>query len=243
MATLVLVGLLFLILAFFAKTVSSAPLGIKEQEGIFILTLLFSGAAFTSTIFSDLGDGKKASGALTLPASHVEKYLVNWVYSYLLFQLVFVGAFYLALLIVGFSQEYKEGHVFEAMSLSNSFDFKSAKSDLTAAWILYAFWHAIMLWGAITFKKWHFIKTGMAFILFIILLAFLNYFILDTLLGSFGHIVTYFPFSNVLIEDGTDLGLNVRSGKEWRYFPFLVLLCMASFFWVISYFKLKEKQI
>src|SRR5262249_36558983 len=67
------------------------------QEAVFVLLMVFGGTLFTSTIFSDYGDKRKAIPALTLPATAFEKFLVGWLYSYPIFLLVYVGVFYLAL--------------------------------------------------------------------------------------------------------------------------------------------------
>ena len=60
-------------------------LDVRMEQSLQLLLLgwviLFIGTIFTSTIFADLGDDKKAPGTLTLPATHFEKYLVAWLYS------------------------------------------------------------------------------------------------------------------------------------------------------------------
>jgi hypothetical protein len=243
MATIVLSGLLFLILLFVDRNRLGAnlpPLPAREQEAWFIVTLLLSGSLFTSTIFNDYGNHRKAIGELLLPASSLEKYAVKWVYSWLIYQVIFAFAFYLALFLLGSWYEYRYAQSFDYLQITDLF---SSTRDVMAMWFIYAFLHAVMLWGSITFKKWQFIKTGLVLILTILLLSFLNYLLVGSILHKFGNLVTYFPFGNITIGEGAGETQIVRSGPEWRYFPYLVFLVMSGFFWVISYFKLKEKQI
>src|ERR1700753_3363335 len=51
------------------------PLDAGFQSVLFVSLMLISGTIFTSTIFSDAGDKRKAIPILTLPASQFEKVL------------------------------------------------------------------------------------------------------------------------------------------------------------------------
>ena len=55
------------------------------QTFLFFTIMLLAGTVFTSSVFTDLGEKKKAIAWLILPASHFEKWLVAWLYSFLLF--------------------------------------------------------------------------------------------------------------------------------------------------------------
>ena len=66
-----------------------------SSTAVFEAFLLLAGTMFTSTIFAGYGDKKKAVAALTLPASHFEKYLVAWLYSFLIFAIVYSAGFFL----------------------------------------------------------------------------------------------------------------------------------------------------
>src|ERR1700712_4678815 len=91
----VLTGMLFIILGFNSFT-NRGHLDRNPQGIIFMFFLLLGGSIYTSLSFTDMGDKKMAIPALALPASHFEKYLVSWLYSYVIFQLVCVGVFYFA---------------------------------------------------------------------------------------------------------------------------------------------------
>src|SRR5450755_2181657 len=74
------------------------PMDAGFQSVVFIILMLISGTIFSSTVFSELGDKRKAVPALTLPATQLEKFLVGWVYAYPIFVLVYTGIFYLVLM-------------------------------------------------------------------------------------------------------------------------------------------------
>src|ERR1700753_128921 len=95
----VLIGVLMLGGGFLTYIVDE-PIDTGAQTVIFAATLLLACAFFTSTIFTDYGDKKKAASTLMLPASPLEKFLVGWVWSYLVFAVIFIGSFYLVLFMV-----------------------------------------------------------------------------------------------------------------------------------------------
>ncbi|MGZ3778849.1 MAG: hypothetical protein ACXVAZ_14400, partial [Mucilaginibacter sp.] len=89
----VLIGVLSLGIGFFTYINNDEPMSMPIQTGAFAIVLLLAGTMFTSTIFADMGDKKKSISALSLPASHFEKYLVAWIYSFVLFQVVFLAVY------------------------------------------------------------------------------------------------------------------------------------------------------
>ncbi len=94
MSLLVLLGVMLLGGCFLVYLIN-APLELGLQTALFTGILLLAGTIFTSTIFSELGDKNKAMAWLTLPASHFEKYLVAWLFSYLIFIITYTSCFYL----------------------------------------------------------------------------------------------------------------------------------------------------
>src|SRR5450432_299304 len=93
----VLVGVMILGGSFLIYMVN-VPIDKNAQTFLFMVLMMLAGTVFTSTIFTDLGDKKSAIPWLTLPASHFEKYLVAWVYSFLVFLIIYTVIFYLSAL-------------------------------------------------------------------------------------------------------------------------------------------------
>ncbi len=229
----VLAGLLILFMGI-ASYGNDGYLLLGFQEAIFIIFLLLAGCIFTSLVFADLGDKKKAIPALTLPASHFEKYFVSWLYSFLIFQLLYVGLFYLiATIVISF------GHDMPGREnvLLDLFD-----KDRIAymAFVLYPILHSIILFGSIYFEKLHFIKSGFAFFICIFLLGLLNRPIMASMIDH--QIVGTTIFSPLQITDGK---------TYWTIFPpeiqkqtvGIVIVIVVVLLWVSAYFRLKEKEV
>src|SRR5579863_5670198 len=187
----VLIGVLSLGIGFFTYINNDEPLNMAMQTGVFAIVLLLAGTMFTSTIFSDMGNKKRSISALTLPASHFEKYLVAWIYSYVLFQLVFV-AVYPAILAVILNTRHWPAR----FEIFNVFHLP------VLPWILmlYAMLHAITLCGAIFFKRLQFIKTAFVFFIGLMLLSLINKSVIEAALGR--DIISAVPFAFINFNDG-----------------------------------------
>ncbi len=82
MSVAVLVGVMMLGGSFLVY-MADVQLDKSLQTFFFFSIMLLAGTIFTSNAFADLGERKKAITWLVLPASHFEKYMVAWVYSFL----------------------------------------------------------------------------------------------------------------------------------------------------------------
>jgi hypothetical protein len=91
--TYLLVGLGFLFLL--GLGFSSGDWSRQQQSVFFMLTLWIAGGLFAADQFSELGTKAHGTAALTLPASHFEKFLVGVFYSVVVFLPVFILVFYL----------------------------------------------------------------------------------------------------------------------------------------------------
>ena len=229
----VLAGLFILFMGF-ASFTNNGFLLLGFQESFFIIFLPLAGSIFTSLTFADLGDKKKAIPALTLPASHFEKYLVSWLYSFLIFQLIYIMLFYLiASLVISF------GHKVPGREnvLLNIFD-KDRMAYIV--FIIYPIVHSIMLFGSIYFEKLHFIKSGFAFFIGIFLLGLINRPIMASMIDH--KIVGITIFSPLTISDGK---------SYWTIFPpeiqtqiiLVVIAILVVILWASAYFRLKEKEV
>ena len=150
-AVLVLSGANYMMTGSFQET---------EQAAFFTLLLLAAGAFFTSTIFRPLGQVRQAAEFLTLPASHLEKYLVAWLLSGPLFVMFYIPIFYAAdwlVLQVSATPNEPVQHLF------NLFANKSVVTN----WLLLAYplVHGLALYGSIFFHRAQFVKTvGVGFV-------------------------------------------------------------------------------
>jgi hypothetical protein len=207
-----------------------APMDKGLQSALFIMIMLLAGTIFTSTIFSGYGDKKKAIALLTLPATHFEKFLVAWVYSFLLFVIVYSLGFFVVVLFA-INVRHFPGHAAEVINFF--------KAPICEMYLLYAMLHSIAFYGAIRFEKLHFIKTAFLFFISIAVLIVFNKTLLDTFLGK--PVEMTVPFGNLRVQTNQqtiDINLNQQD-----YYMLVILAVLAVIFWAAAYYRLKEKQV
>ncbi len=201
------------------------------QVVLFFSLLALAGTIFTSTIFSDLGEKKKSIPTLLLPASTLEKFLVAWIYSYVVFIVVFTIMYYFALSAVLYSQAVR-GNSEQMM------DFFSHQMFLQ--FLFFSFLHSIAMFGAIFFGKLHFIKTAFCFFITIGLLILLSTLWGKALTGK--DVVPRIPFSNIAFRENNQWSV-VSISEEKMIWIMWVGIAVTILFWVAAYFRLKEKRV
>ncbi len=230
MSLTVLIGIMVLGGSFLIYMID-IPIDKGFQTAMFIFILLLSGTFFTSTVFADIGDRKKAIASLTLPASHFEKYLVAWLYSFALFIVVFTSVF-LIVVFIAINVQHLPGHQPELIDV---FD-----GHILYIYVAYAFLHSVAFCGAIFFDKLHFIKTAFAFFIFLTILIIVNKIMLDTLLGK--NVEVNIPFGSLQFTDhGQIENINISRAPE-TYIVYLAVV-LSFVFWIAAYYRLKEKQV
>jgi hypothetical protein len=231
MALGVLIGVMVLGGSFLVYMID-APLDHSTQSGLFLVILLIAGTVYTSTIFADLGEKKKAITYLTLPATHFEKYLVAWLYSFLIFLLIYTLSFYLVALFL-LNIKHVPG---QAEGVINLFQKQPLQMCL-----IYAFLHAIAFWGAIYFNKLHFIKTAFVFFIFLGLLILFNKVVLTAMTGR--NMDAAPPFGSLRFTDGgQQVDVSLPDARDNPTLAFLVV-GLTLVIWIAAYYRLKEKQV
>jgi hypothetical protein len=209
-----------------------APLDLSTQSALFLIILLLAGTVYTSTILAELGEKKKAIAYLTLPASHFEKYLVAWLYSFLIFLVIYGISFYFIALFL-LNVKHVAG---QAEGVINILGRPNLEMSL-----IYAFLHSIAFLGAAYFNKLHFIKTGFVFFVSMGLLILLNKILLDTMTGRTVEATP--PFGNLRFTDnGQMVDVNLFYKNQNPYL-FALIIGLIFLFWIAAYYRLKEKQV
>jgi hypothetical protein len=202
------------------------------QVGFYATFLILAGSIFTSMVFSDLGDKKKAIPALTLPVSHFEKFLVGWLYSFIIFFLVFTLSFAVVnFLVITVGNNYQ--------IVQN--EFMKPKLDSTPTYAIlmaYCLLHAVALFGAIYFARLHFIKSSFAFFISLFLIWMADQPIARVVFGDAK--VWAVPFVGVLVPDGRGNSL-IRFDQNALVYS--VIIAVIILLWTAAYFKLKEKEV
>ncbi|RZL15446.1 MAG: hypothetical protein EOO62_04000 [Hymenobacter sp.] len=221
-AVLVLSGANYMMTGSFQET---------EQAAFFTLLLLAAGAFFTSTIFRPLGQVRQAADFLTLPASHLEKYLVAWLLAGPLFVMFYIPLFYAAdwlVLQVSATPNEPVQHLFNLF----------ANKPVVTNWLLLAYplVHGLALYGSIFFHRAQFVKTvGISFV-GLVLLFVANKQAAAAILGV--KLYQAIPFGAAIIDKGI---LNLPDTR----LPWLpaVPLALAMLLWAAAYARLTEKQL
>ena len=231
MAFFVLVGGLLVAMGFLAY-LDNGSLGLNIQNILFVFVLQMAGSIFTSIVFSDLGDKKKAISMLTLPASHFEKFLVRYLYTLAIFPLFYTIFFYLVVILINQISSLRADQV--EPQLINIFDL-----TILGSFAIYAFCQSIALWGSIYFLRNHFIKTASVILIGFIGISLINLKILKLLVSK--DIISALPFSGAAI---------FKNGNSWRLelpaddsATSLILIAVVLILWLGSYFRLKEKEV
>lgn len=231
MSTAVLAGGILVVLSSFTY-ITRWPLSREMQIIFFLFGLLAAGIVFTSAIFTALGSPRSAAPALLLPASHLEKYLVAWLWSLPVFLVVYTALFTLINLLV--LHIGNQGHAYEV------YDFSRGAREWTTPLLSYALLHSVALWGAIYFERLHIIKT--AFLLFGLLagLIFVNLWMLKALVPATGISV---PFATVWVGEGALHSPLALPDGQWQVMGIGLPLVLAALLWLAAYARLTEKQI
>ena len=202
-------------------TAYSSPTKVQNLVPLYLVVLFIGGYIFTSSIFNELHSPQKSYTFLTLPVSTAEKLIGTWLIVTPFFLLVSVaGIFllvYLSSLVAG-----------QPANLPSFTDTHFART-IGAFWVTQTFFFL----GAVAFRGNNFLKTLLA--LFLIAVVVVGY---TALLG-------YTLFGN-----GTAHIIPETSGlKDTAEFifkdvvPFLFWFVLGPFVLVVSYFKLKERQV
>lgn len=222
-------GVIILILMFAAYQTKSF-----NSEILFSTVFPFyfiGGLIFTSSSFKELNDPKISYSFLTFPITTFEKLLGIWLSSSVLFSIASIATIYIINILV-------------SVLSSQLFDFQLHIDNIFTLQLFtevgkYIVIQSIFLLGAIYFRKNNFLKTILAifvvFTVFAILTGFAGRIIFNDFIGlhSFN-----FNSDNSSVELQTTF---MNTIPQILKFTFWYLL--TPFFLVVSYFRLKERQI
>ena len=224
----------------------------KIQEAVFSFFLFMGVLIYTSRVFTELGNKKKAIQVLLLPASHFEKFLVAWVSSYLIFPLVFTMCYLavdLLVLNIANSLSGRDNHLFTLFG---------EDTKVLTIMLSYTTMHALAFLGAIFFNRMHLVKTGLVTFIFCIFLFLVNKPIVSLIFKNDASVSV--PFAAVSLQNGgsivavsgSDKQIDELKSKNVKGVFFNVhsiqvvrsmIFTAAFLLWATAYFKLKEKQV
>jgi hypothetical protein len=240
------VGLLITWFVFTMLVDSDTPMGKGLQLLTFFFSLFAAGSFYASQYFRDLGSRSRGINFLLVPASAFEKILCSLLYTVVLFFVVFVAAFYVAdILMVTIAKSFfataapdrERGllNVFKAVNLP--FD---TNSTINVLLLFFAVQSAFLL-GSVYFEKYSFIKTIISgFVVFFIIFCCI-YFMYDMMPeGEYEHgfLTTY----RIDTKGENDYLVKIP-GWIGQALYYLLTYGIAPFLWIVTYYRLKEKQV
>ena len=183
------------------------------------LTLIFiCGFTFTSMFFSEFRNTPKAIFYLTLPVSNIERLFVAWFLTspilVLVSSIILYGINVLGIIIA-------TGNYVNIQPFLNAEYFHSI--------LKYMLIQPIFLFGSVVFKKNNFLKTVLTIIITFLFLTLYSMLNARIFLGAIG--TQTFQIN---------LGLNTSIGNSIFSYSWMLL---SPFFLIVTYFKIKEKEL
>ena len=241
-STLALLGMLGLVMFFWliadGKNYSEDSLYVIFVFGIFI-----SGAVFASMAFSMLGNKEKGTYWLAFPASHLEKLICMIFYNVIVFTVVYCACFFLLKsLAVTYVKSLVAGDP-QAYTFRRSV-WDSDRSFLgIIPYFLYCFFavQSFYMLGSVYFPRYSFVITtvvGSALVFVFV------YYSMSLLKGSFHE---GFSWNGDHLRKYEGDFSSYRRYELPQVFTSLIIFGLkyiwAPVFWVVAWFRLKEKQI
>ena len=247
LSALAFIGLLITWFVFTMLTgMDTYPMGREAQQVTFFLSLFVVGTFYASQYFRDLGSRSKGINFLLVPASSFEKLLCSLLYTVVLFFVVFVAAFYLVdILMVAIANSLPADAASEKPTVINVFKIALVRfnRDSTINFLLFFFSvQSAFLLGSVYFEKYNFIKTIISGFVGCFILFCLMYFFSQELLPD-GDYSSGFLTAYRVHVDGVNDRLVQVPGWIGEVFRFLLMYAIAPFLWIVTYYRLKEKQV
>lgn len=234
------------------------PISTSMQIVTYYIGLFLTGSLYASLLFADLANRPKAINFLAVPASHLEKVFCLALYCILIFFVCYTAIFYAVDFIMvkagnavaRLRWEEIHGHreLFVPEKVANVFyRFEERNSNnpfntLSLVLLIFFAVQGAYALGSIYFPAYSFIKTTIAILLLILFFIFFVVKVLVPILppGSFGDNLTRFNLARNGEYD--HLVIQLPGWTDNVFFGFFKYV-IAPVFWLITYFRLKEKEV
>jgi len=258
---------LLLLWFIFALVLSARPMDEGTQLGTYYFGLFVVGCLYASMLFADLASKSKGINYLAIPASHLEKLLCILFYGVIVFFISYTLIFYLvdvpmvelsnAIAYSHWQKIHIPGTTFDHGKVMNVFvmpaEGRNAPEPFYYFVLAYFAVQAAFIFGSVYFPKFSFIKTVITLLLVGLFFTFFVGKVLQEILppGSFYkgitsyrvfHMETIGTGGTSITSDATDKLVSLPGWIE-DVLIFVLKYAFAPIFWVITYYRLKEKEI
>lgn len=190
----------------------------------FITYTLFGGLLLTSVIFWEFRSAAGRLQYLSLPASHFEKLLSRWIYTMIIYPL-FVFLFFVFVYLV----------LYNFVAVGLGWGWEMVAETYMSYWIV----HPLVFMFAVWYNKYSAPKAVLT-CLGVALGIVLVFYISQRLI--FSELFEGFMMTNKYsIEPSSEFQFFVEGNVEYVA-KFFGLIVMPIFFWVVAFFKMKEKE-
>jgi hypothetical protein len=194
--------------------------------GLAMPMFFIGGFVLTSAIFAELNNPHRGFLYLMLPATAMEKLLSAWAITSLLYTVIgIVVMMTVNLTLIAFSSVFSLNRV-ELVNLLSL--------DMLRMFGIYLTTQTIFLVGAIHFRRAQFFKTVLS--LFALMMA----------ISAFAVIIGFAVFHNELPFDNMkgNVNINLMDSEGWsNASKILFWVLLAPFMLIVTYFKIKEREV
>lgn len=208
---------------------------------IFLIGLFIAGSAFASMALSMLGSKDKGMYWLGVPATHLEKLICTIFYTTIVFTAVYCLCFFLIkwIAVMAVKALVKENPLLSYVGMN---DFSRGFGE-AIPYFIYTFFavQALYLLGSVYFSRYTFVVTTV--IGSVIILAF-GYYLTRIHDGMLGR-VNWNIISVIKYDTGIKNGYLLYSLSPFvsGIVKYAAQFAWAPLFWIITWFRLKEKEI
>lgn len=243
LGSLALFGLMTICMIFFWVLMDGRQYSESFAYSLYLIGLFLTGTIYGSISFSILGSKEKGQYWLSFPASHAEKLVTSIFYNVILFFIIYTLSF---LVVKWGCQLYIESYISTHKWASlRPMDWENGIGEVFYYFVWgYFCLQALFMLGSVYFKQYAFIKTA----IFVSIIAGVFTFLLAKV--SMNFFQGYgFNMENLEIRDhhvpenygiyksyslGTGLATTLR---------YLLTYCWIPVFWLITWYRLKEKEL
>ena len=211
------------------------------QRTSFFIGLVGGSFFLASFVFGYFSSNAAGSSFLSLPASHVEKWLCGILIAGVFYPLVFL-IFYCSIdtaFVAIYHNNLDPASPFYKQAYASVYTFDLNGIVARNVFIMFFIYTGAMLLGSLYFNKIAIIKTAIALCVICLLMYGTNW-LFATML--FGHIDEAALFYNVAIPVGKEVGFIELPADFAKICKYAFLYVVPASFWLLSFTRLREKE-
>jgi hypothetical protein len=241
LGTLALLGLMTIALVFFWVSMDGYAWDERTAYVIYLAGLFIVGSIYGSISFSVLGSKEKGQYWLSIPASHLEKLITTILYNTMFFFVVYTACFFLvkfgAQLYIENTARTVEGASFTPIDWNGSFG-----TELGYFMLLYFTLQTLYILGSVYFKQYAFIKTTIIVSVLCCILIFVFAKTAETMFSGYNFNLKGLELRSYQDDNGVYRSYSLGEDLS-RVLGYILKYSWVPLFWVVTWFRLTEKEI